>query len=97
MSMRDVLQLDAEVFGDDLAAGQDSDVLQHGLAAVAEARGLDGSDLEAAAQLVDHERGQGFAFDVFSDDQQRLADWTTCSRTGSIGCRLDSFFSCSRM
>ena len=70
---RDVLELDAEVFGDHLAAGEDRDVLQHRLAAIAEARRLDGRDLEAAAQLVDDERGQRLAFDVFGDDQQRLA------------------------
>src|SRR5690606_14166371 len=66
-----VLELDAELFRNHLAAGQDGDVLQHGLAAVAEARSLDGRDLEAAAQAVDHERGQGFALDVLGDDQQR--------------------------
>jgi hypothetical protein len=71
---RDVLQLDAEVFGDHLAAGQDRDVFEHGLAAVAEARCLDGSDLQAAAQLVDHQGRQRFAFDVFCDDQQRTPD-----------------------
>ena len=32
------LQLDAEVFADELAAGEDGDVFEHGLAAVAEAR-----------------------------------------------------------
>ena len=37
-----VLELEADLFGDDLAAGEDGDVLQHGLAAVAEAGGLDG-------------------------------------------------------
>ena len=46
---------------------------QHGLAAIAEARRLDGGDLQAAAQLVDDERGQRLAVDVFGDDQQRLA------------------------
>ena len=46
---------------------------QHGLAAIAEARGLDGADVQHAAQLVDDQRGQGFAFDVLGDDQQRLA------------------------
>jgi hypothetical protein len=66
-------RLDAEVFGDHRAARQDGDVFEHGLAAVAEARSLDGSDLEAATQLVDDERSEGFAFDVFSDDDQRLA------------------------
>src|SRR5262245_2449967 len=68
----DVLELDTEVFRDRLAAGQDRDVLQHGPAAVAEARRLDRSDLETAAQTVDHERGQRLAFDIFSDDDQRL-------------------------
>jgi hypothetical protein len=39
---RRVLELEADLLGDDLAAGEDRDVLQHGLAAVTEARGLDG-------------------------------------------------------
>ena len=69
----DVLELDAEVFADQLAAGQDGDVFQHGLAAIAEARRLDRRDPQAAAQLVDHQGGQGFAFDVLGDDQQRTA------------------------
>src|SRR5690606_33959028 len=43
----------------------------HGLAAVAKARGLDGGNLEPAAQAVDHEGGQRFAFNVLGDDQQR--------------------------
>ena len=49
------------------------DVFQHGLAAIAVAGSLDGTALERAAELVDDQRGQGFAFDVFGDDQQRLA------------------------
>ena len=68
-----VLELDAEIFGDGLAAGEDGDVLQHGFAAVAEARSLDGRDLQRAAQLVDDEGGERFAFDVLSDDEERLA------------------------
>src|SRR6476659_1669319 len=52
---RDVLELDAEIFRDRLAARQDRDVLQHRLAAVAEARSLDGRDLQTAAQTVDDE------------------------------------------
>ena len=35
---RDVLELEAELLGDRLAAGEDRDVLQHLLAAIAEAR-----------------------------------------------------------
>src|SRR6266568_6834213 len=70
---RDVLHLDAEIFRDRLTAGQHRDVLQHGLAAIAEARSLDGGNLEAATQTVDDEGGESFAFDVFRDDDQRFA------------------------
>src|SRR5438552_3284127 len=69
----DVLQLDAEIFRDRLTTGQNRDVLQHGLAAVAEARSLDGSNLQTTTQTVDDESGESFAFDVFRDDDQRLA------------------------
>src|SRR6202041_2801628 len=68
-----VLELDAEVFGDGLAAGQGCDVLQHGLAAIAEARSLNGRDLQRATEFVDYEGRQRFAFDVLSDDEERLA------------------------
>jgi hypothetical protein len=67
----DVLQLDAEVLGDHLALGQDGNVFQHRLAAVAEARRLHRRHLEAAAQLVDDQRRQRLALDVLGDDQQR--------------------------
>src|SRR3974377_714811 len=55
---RAVLELDAEIFRDRLAAGQDRDVLEHGLAAISEARRLDGGNLQSATQAVDHEGGQ---------------------------------------
>src|SRR6266487_1821291 len=70
---RDVLELDAEIFRDRLTTGQNGDVLQHGLAAIAEARSLDGGNLEAATQTVDDEGGESFAFDVFRDNDERLA------------------------
>ena len=54
-------------------AGQDGDVAEHGLAAVAEAGGLDRADVEQAAELVDDQHRQGFALDVLGDDEQRLA------------------------
>ena len=69
----DVFELDAEFLEDGGAAGDDGDVFEHGLAAIAEAGGLDGDDLEGAAELVDDEGGEGFAFDVLGDDQQGLA------------------------
>ena len=68
-----VLQLDAEVFGDGLAAGQGRDIFEHRLATIAEAGSLNRGALQGAAQLVDHQRRQRFAFDVFRDDHQGLA------------------------
>src|SRR5690606_12343953 len=70
---RDVLELDAEILADGGTAGENGDVLEHGLAAIAEAWSLDGRDLQAAAQLVDDERRQRLALDIFGDDEQRLA------------------------
>src|SRR5262249_57430214 len=68
-----VLELEAHLLGDHLTAGEDRDVLEHPLAAVAEAGRLDGDGLESAAELVDDDRGERLALDVFPDDQQRLA------------------------
>src|SRR6202521_3548397 len=68
-----VLEFDAEVFCDGLAAREGGDVFEHGLAAVAEARGLDGGALQRAAELVDDQSRQRFAFDVLGDDQEGLA------------------------
>src|SRR3546814_19728161 len=64
---------DAEIVGDHLAAGDDSNVLQHRLAAVAEARRLHGGDLEAAPKLVDDQGGESLSLDIFRDDEQRPA------------------------
>src|SRR3546814_3267746 len=55
---RDAFQLDAEIFGAHLPAGPDRDVLHTGLEAIAEARSLHRRDLQAAAQLVDDQRGE---------------------------------------
>src|SRR5690606_14961304 len=59
-----VLQLEADVLADDLTTGEAGHVLQHRLAAVTGAGGLDGHRCEGAADLVDDERGQGLALDV---------------------------------
>src|SRR5262245_52117567 len=44
-----------------------------GLAAVAEARGLDGADGQVVADAVDHQHRQRLALDVLGDDEQRPA------------------------
>src|SRR5712691_665446 len=68
------VELAANLLRNDLAAGEHGDVLEHGLAAIPEARRLDRQDVERAAQLVDHQRGQRFAVDVLSNDDEVLAD-----------------------
>src|SRR5581483_9888716 len=67
-----VFELDAEILGDGLAAGQHRDVFEHGLAAVAEPGRLDGRALQRVAQLVDHQRRQRLAFHVLSNDEERF-------------------------
>src|SRR5579863_692581 len=66
-------EFDPGLFHDGLAAGQDADVLKHRLAAIAEARSLHRASIQRAAQLVDHQRRQGFAFHFLGNHQQRLA------------------------
>ena len=68
-----VLELEAHLLGDDLAGGEDGDVLEHSLAAVTEAWRLDGDGLESAAQLVDDDGGERLALDVLGHDEQRPA------------------------
>src|SRR5690606_16999849 len=72
----------AGLFGDHGTAGQDGDVFQHGLAAVAEARSLDGSGLQDATDVVHNQGGQGFAFHVFSHDQQRTVGLSNLFQDG---------------
>ncbi|CAB4851337.1 unannotated protein [freshwater metagenome] len=67
------VELEADLFGDDLATGEDGDVLEHRLATVSEAGSLDGDRAERPADLVDDECGECLALDVLSDDRQRLA------------------------
>ena len=45
--------------------------MQQRLAALAEAGGLNGGDIEDAAQLVDDQCGERLAGDVLGDDEQR--------------------------
>ena len=68
----DALQLDAQVFADDLAAGEDGDVFQHGLATIAEARSFDRGAVQGAAQFVDDQGCQSFTFHFLGHNQERL-------------------------
>src|SRR5262249_5853086 len=70
---RHVLKLDTEVRGHHGAASEDRDVLQHRLTSVAEARRLDGSNFEAATQLVHDKSRERLAFDIFGNDEEWFA------------------------
>src|SRR5438067_2029867 len=68
----EVLELDPEIFRDRLAAGHGRDVLEHGLASIAEARRLDGAACERPSQLVHNEGRQRLALQILGEDEQRL-------------------------
>ena len=68
-----LLEFDTFLFADNRSAGEDSDVLQHLFAAVAEARSFDCTDLELRTQTVDNQCCQRFAVHVFRDDEQRTS------------------------
>src|SRR5690606_13267136 len=67
------VQGQTDFFGNHGATSQDRQILQHGLATVAEARRLDSSHFHDTAHVVHNQSGKRFAFHVFSDDQQGLA------------------------
>ena len=88
----------AEVLVDDLRAGDGGDVLEDALAAVTEAGGLDGDDIQRAAQLVEQQGGQGLALDVLGD--RASADGRSCmmdSSSGTMSWTLLIFWSVSMM
>ena len=69
----DLLERKTNFFRDNLAAGQDSDILQHCLATITKARCFNRTDFNDATHAVNNQCCQRFAFYVFGDDQQWLA------------------------
>ncbi len=68
----DAFQIDAQGLEDRLSARQSRKVTHDGFAAIAVTRCLNSSNTQDATHLVDHQRCECFAFDVFSDNQQGL-------------------------
>src|SRR5215470_8144537 len=68
-----LLERQTDLVRDHRAAGEDGDVLQHGLAAITEARCLDAGHLEDAADVVDDQGCQRLTLDVLGNDQQRAS------------------------
>src|SRR5579864_817070 len=66
-----LLERQSDLIRNHRATGESGDVLQHGLAAIAEARRLDAGYLEDAADVVDHQGRQRLTLDVLGNHQQR--------------------------
>ena len=79
---RDVLELDAEILRDLWPAVRTAMSSSIALRRSPKPGALT-AHLEAAAELVDDQRGQRLALDVLGDDQQRLAGLHHASRIGS--------------
>ena len=69
----DAVEFTAYVFRDDRSTGQGSDILEHCFAAVTEARSFDSDGFESTAEFVDDQGCEGFAFNVFSNDEEFFA------------------------
>ena len=66
-----LLKLQALLLADYDTAGQYGYVLEHCLAAVAEARSLDSANLQSATQTVHDERGKSLRVNILGDHEQR--------------------------
>ncbi|KAI6747533.1 hypothetical protein HG530_015843 [Fusarium avenaceum] len=66
-----LVKLDVELIGEDGTVGEDGKIAEDGLAVVTEARGLDGSDLELATELVQDADSKSLALNVLSNDDER--------------------------
>jgi hypothetical protein len=93
----DLLELDAEVLEDRLAAGQDGDVLQHRLAAVAEAGRLDRATLSVPRSLLTTSVASASPSTSSAMISSGLPPSSTFSSSGSRSLMLPIFFSWIRM
>ena len=93
----EVLELEAEVFADERAAGQDGDVAEHGLAAIAEAGRLDGADVSTPRSLLTTRAARASPSTSSAMISSGLPAWATFSSSGIISRRLAIFFSWIRI
>ena len=93
----EVLELDAEVFGDGLATGEGGDVFEHGLAAIAKAGGLDGAACSVPRSLFTTSVASASPSMSSAMISSGLPILATCSRSGSRSFIELIFFSWMRM
>lgn len=65
-----LLKSKTDILRDDGTSGEDGDIVKDGLSVVSEGWGLDGTDLKSSSEFVENQSGEGFAFDVLSNDQE---------------------------
>lgn len=68
-----LLELDVELLSEDGTVGQDGKIAEDGLAVVTEAGGLDGSNLELTAELVENADGKSLTVNVLGNDDEGAA------------------------
>ena len=68
-----LFELDIDFIREDGSTGDDGHILDHSLAVVTKARGLDGTDLDLTTELVKDTGSKSITIDIFSDNQERAA------------------------
>ncbi len=93
----DAFELDAGLFHDRLAAGEDRDVFEHRLAAIAEARSLHGAAFSVPRSLLTTRVASASPSTSSAMISSGLPQRAICSSTGSRSFMLLIFFSWIRM
>ncbi len=84
---------EAHFFSDDDTAGEDSDVFEHGFAAVAKGGGFDGAQGQAGFELIDDEGRKSFSIDIIGNDEQgALRFFHHFFKDGNEVARIGEFF-----
>ena len=87
-----IFQFDPDVFGNHFTASEDGNVFQHGFATITETRGFHSGHFQTTAQFVHHQCGEGFAFHIFSDNQQRTSTLNHTFQNGQQRLQTAKFF-----
>ena len=70
----ELLELEVKLVGEDGTVGEHTKVTEDALAVVAKARGLDGSNLELATELVQDADSESLTLNVLSNDDERTTE-----------------------
>ena len=68
-----VFKFKTEFFGNNLAAGQDSDISEHFFSSVAKSGSLNSNAGKCSAKFIHNDGGECFAFNIFGDYNKFLA------------------------